>query len=248
MRQRVHESIDDRSLRRGELHVLAAARINGERLTAEHPRHVIGVQAGGVDDDARVNLLALGAQHHAVGLAVGADELRSRQEDGASIRRAAQKRLGELLGIDDAGLGRPERHRRIDGRLAFDDELAIDDLETFDAVGVAARLQRLELLPLAFVVRDDELSRFPVGHALARAELVQQAAPFDAEPRLQRARRIVHAGMDDAAVVRARVHPRTRMPLEHAYRLSALGDGARRRESGHTRADHRNVNSLHRPR
>ena len=55
-----------------------------------------------------------------------------------------------------------------------------------------------------------------MGHAVPLAELVHQSLAFDAEPRLQRAGRIVDAGVDHAAVMRARVEPGPGVPFEHA--------------------------------
>ena len=82
-------------------------------------------------------------------------------------------------------------------------------------------------------------------HAVTRAELVHQIAAFDAQPGLQRAGRIVDAGMDDAAVMRAGVHARAGVPLEDTHRRAGRGNRARGGEAGHTGADHGDINLGH---
>src|SRR5688572_32747162 len=52
MRQRVHETVDERPFRRHQLRVLAAAGVDGEGLPSEGGRDLVGVQARGVDDNA----------------------------------------------------------------------------------------------------------------------------------------------------------------------------------------------------
>ena len=51
--------------------------------------------------------------------------------------------------------------------------------------------------------------------------------------------------MDDAAVVGARIEPRTWMPLEHADRQFTPGDGPRRGQPRYAGANHCYANSFH---
>src|SRR5207237_8191497 len=132
-----------------------------------------------------------------VGAAVGAGERRARQKNHAGAGSIAEQRRDQILGGDDARFGRPERGERRHRGLASLDERAIDDRETVDAVRVAARLQRLELVALRGVVRDDELAALSVRDAMLAAELVEATAAVDRDPRLERSRRIVTAGVDD---------------------------------------------------
>ena len=133
----------------------------------------------------------------------------------------------------------------MDSRLAASHELPIDDGQFFDAIGHATALQRLEVCNLAFVASHDELSAARVRHIVLRAELVQEPAAFDAQPRLQRSRRIVQAGVDHTAVVRARFEAGARMPLEDAHRSPALGNRERRGEAGDAGADDRDIDPFH---
>ena len=70
-----------------------------------------------------------------------------------------------------------------------------------------------------------------MGNAVPFAELVHQALAFDAELRLQRPRRIVNPGMNDAAVVRARVETGPGVPLEETDGLPGGGELRRAREA-----------------
>ena len=82
------------------------------------------------------------------------------------------------------------------------------------------REQLLERRHLRRVGGDDQLAGPRVRNVVLRAERVQPIAPLDAQPRLQRSGRIVDAGVNDAAVVGARLHPRAGMALEEADGLA----------------------------
>src|SRR5204863_8143941 len=92
---------------------------------------------------------------------------------------------------------------------------------------------------------DDEFSASFAGDVVARAELVEQPAAFDAQPRLQRAGRVVQPCVNHAAVVRARLDSRARMPFEHTDRAAQLRARERGGESRHARADYGDVDALH---
>src|SRR6185369_8363100 len=91
---------------------------------------------------------------------------------------------------------------------------------------------------LRSVVPDDQLAAFAMRHAVLRAELVEAPAAVHAQARLERAGRVVHAGVDDAAVVRAGVLAWPRVPLEQHDRAAALRDRARGGEAGDAGADY----------
>ena len=200
---------------------------------------------GVIHDGARMNRLALGAQLHAVVRASGAGQARAGQKDGAGIGGRAEQGLHQFFGIDDAGLGRPQGRNPRHRRLVAIDKGAIDDLEALDAVGVAALLQAFQLLDLAGIMRDDQLAAFLVRHAVPCAELVERVPAFHGEPGLQRPGGIINAGVDDAAVVGARVEARPPVPLEDADRETTPRHRPRRRQAGHSGANYRDVNLLH---
>jgi hypothetical protein len=148
----------------------------------------------------------------------------------------AQQRLDELLGVQ-MPLSGDHSEARVDRGLARYDDRPIDLLQAGDPVPGVPALERFELVDLVLVVRDDQLAGAHVRDAVAGAERVHQVAPFHAQPRLERAGRIVEPRVDHSAVVGAGVHPRARMPLEHAHRHAGGRDRARRGQACDTPAD-----------
>lgn len=95
----------------------------------------------------------------------------------------------------------------------------------------------LERLALARRLRDDELARVAVGHAVAGAKVVEQLFAADAEAGLERRRAVVDARVDDLAVARRRLLARRQVPLQEERRGVAGGEGARRGEADGPGAD-----------
>ena len=98
---------------------------------------------------------------------------------------------------------------------------------------------------LTVVVSNDQLAASAVRHTVLFAELVQQPGTFDAVPGFERSRRVVDAGVDDLAVVRARPHSGPGLAFEHACRPAVPRDRERGREADDPAADHRNINGFH---
>ena len=184
-------------------------------------------------------------EHEAIGAAIGADQSGAGEEEYAGVGTRAEQRFHERLGVEDAALGRPESRDRRHRRLTRVDEAGVDELQPFDAVRRAAPRERLELIVLAGVMRNNQLAAFHVGNGMLRAELVQQAPTLDAQPRFQRTGGIVEAGVNHAAVVRARFEARPSVPLDQAHGVSTHRDGASGGEPGHAGADDGDVNVLH---
>ena len=92
-------------------------------------------------------------------------------------------------------------------------------------VGAAAALELVQARELALVQRDDDLAAALDGDAALLAVVVQARGALDAQARLQRARLVVDAGVDDPGVVAglARCPPRRR----RRPRPRAAPDGAR---------------------
>src|SRR5437773_471058 len=147
--------------------------------------------------------------------------------------------------MHDTGRWRPQRGGRVNRRLAPADERAIDELELFNAVSRTAELERLEIGDVMLVAGDDELAAARVRNAVPSAELVQQVAALDAEPRLERAGRIVDAGMNHTAVVCARVQTSARMSFDDARGIALGGDSPGRGKAGHAGSDNRYIDAFH---
>ena len=82
----------------------------------------------------------------------------------------------------------------------FDRVVAADQLEPLDAVDPALRLDRFDARALGVIGSDNELAAAAVRNAMRLAEIVQHAVAARAEPRPQRAGRVIHAGVDDFGI------------------------------------------------
>ena len=180
VRRRIHERLDERSFRRRQFRVLAAARIDRERLAAQESRYLVCIESRRVDDGPRENRFASGLNHHAAGLPIGGLDDRTGKKDCAGRLTRALQRLHQLLGVDDARFRREERGDAADCRLALRDKPCIDEFEPLDAVGRPKPLQRFEPGDLGVFARDDELPAVRVRHVVLHAEVVQQMTSFDA--------------------------------------------------------------------
>ena len=102
---------------------------------------------------------------------------------------------------------------------------------------LAARpaLELVERGQLVAAQRDDQLADPPHVDRVGLAVGVHPRGALDAQPRLQRARRVVDPAVDDAGVVRALVRRGRRLALERRARArpgAARGSRARRRARG----------------
>ena len=77
------------------------------------------------------------------------------------------------------------------------------------------------------------------------AELVELSPTVDAESGLEAAGRVVDACVDDAGVVRARVHAWARVALQETDRTARPRGGGRDREACHAGADDEDVDFFH---
>jgi hypothetical protein len=110
-----------------------------------------------------------------------------------------------VKGRDAAGVG-----------LDLADLVLVQPPQAGDPVGLAAELELGEAGQLRLVDGDDQLAVALEGQALCRAVLGEESRPLDAEPRLQRARGVVDAGVDDAARMPRLVGGDSVRRLEHA--------------------------------
>src|SRR5919201_1440505 len=155
------------------------------------------------DDDPSV---ALGDPGHSM----LQDDLAARHPDVLGIGRR------DLTVIDDSGPGHPERAHAGAARFDLPQRLAIDELDAFDAVGQAALMERFEPRQLLVANGDDHLPAPLRGNPFFGAVPVHRRRPRDRQPRLQRAGRVVDAGMDHARVVAGLMARGTGLLLEDA--------------------------------
>ena len=123
---------------------------------------------------------------------------------------------------------------------------AAQPAQSLDAVGERAPLDRAQQLDLRRRRRDDELAAAPVADAARFAVRIEQAPAGDAEPRLQRRRRVVEAGVDDFAVARAGAVADAGCRLEHDRLAAAQRQLARDREADRAGPDDDGIDAVHR--
>jgi len=132
--------------------------------------------------------------------------------------------------------------------VARANERRVYDRQARDAVACSILRERLEGLEIIFLVGQDELSAALVRDSFTCAEVIQTRCAFDAQPRLQRSLGIVDAGVDYAAVVRARVHAGARVALENRHAAARLCQFRCDGQPDHARADdgdiHRGVHAI----
>ena len=80
---------------------------------------------------------------------------------------------------------------------------AAQQLKIGDAALLGIGADRAQLVELRFLGRHHQLAGARMGDAALAAIGVEPLAPFDAKPRLQAARLVVKAGMDDFRIARA---------------------------------------------
>jgi hypothetical protein len=147
----------------------------------------------------------------------------------------------ERFGLDPSSGRRPQRGSCGNVRLALTQKGEVDHLEPANAVGETLSRQGLELPEFTGIRGDYELAAAIVRDVVRLAEPVQPLGPLDAQPRLERARGIVDAGVNDAAVVGAGFHPRTGMLLDVADGKTDGRQFRGRRKARDSAADDQNV-------
>ena len=133
-------------------------------------------------------------------------ELGARLQDRAVAPRLVEERVHEAVRAHDARRRREEARHRGDRRLEAAALVRGQHLE-LRSVGAAEGEKPLELDRLGGRRGHDELGDPPVGDPLPLAQLVEQVLAADAQPRLERAGRVVHPRVDDLAVAARGLRP-----------------------------------------
>ena len=209
------------------------------------------MKPGGVDDKARAHRHRLGtADLDPVAPIVGPDahdafDRRAQHDGAARMFEIALQRKHQRMAVDDAA--RRRKQRRIAAQLGFERNrlCGAQQREIVDAVRACALHESFQRGNLFGRGRDDELSAATVGDAVRRAVRVELLASGDAQPGLQRPRRVVEPGMDHFAVARTGAGADSVLALDDE-RLQALPrKRARDREADDPGADHDRIDAVH---
>ena len=185
----IDEPVHQLALRRHQLRVLAAARVDPERLAADSRRHLVGVEPRGVHDRAREDRSA-GVRSSMPSAATSAPiERRARQQRHVLAPRRAAPACGpapRLRGCRCSARTARRAPRTCGSRARMN--AGVHHAQPLDAVASPRARSALERRDLVVVVRDDQLAAAACGTPCALAELVEQPRAVDAVPRLERAR------------------------------------------------------------
>ena len=147
----------------------------------------------------------------------------------------------QCVGVDDAGLGRPQRRRATHVGLETLRGGGVEQLEAAGAVAKALRVQPLEDANLRLVAGHDELADAPMPDPPLSAPRVQLLAPAHAELRLEAIRWIVEAGVHHLAVAAGDAASDAVLALQDDHGTPGSRQRGRRREPDDPRADHHDV-------
>src|SRR5439155_4354353 len=149
----------------------------------------------------------------------------------------------DSLKIRGPRVGRVQRGDPARVGLETLDLRCVDVAQARHAVGPSPPPELLEPGQLRGVGGDDQLAAAIDGDAALLAVVIQLARALDAEPRLQRARRVVDAGMDDARVVSGLVRADLALALQYAHRGAwvATDQLARDRQANDPATDDREI-------
>jgi hypothetical protein len=142
------------------------------------------------------------------------------------------------VAVDDAGRGREQRGRAFQCWLQGAGLVARERAQVIDAVGGRGCSNVVEPFALGFIGGDDQLAATPVRDAALRTVVKEQGAAGDAEASLERARRVVDAGVDHLAVAGTDAGAEGVFGFEDQHLAALRGQRTGDGEADHTGADH----------
>jgi len=192
-----------------------------QRIGAAH----LDLQARATDGDRRYRRVQ--CQHRAVALGI------------------AQQCQHQRVAVDDAGAWRKQPCHRLQLRLQRQHLAPIEGLQVIDPIGQRVPPQLLQRSDLGLVGGDDQLAATSMGHAVAVAEIVELATPGHAQPALERALRVVDAGVDDFAVARAGGGAKGSLGFQYQHLATGQRQRTRHRQPDHSRTHHHAIHPIH---
>src|SRR5262249_30944060 len=161
-----------------------------------HSRDFIGIETGAIDDDAGAELFALRTDQRQSVSDFGPDHASAGQDVRAVRFGDALERFDQGFGVNNAGVRRIERDGRYDVWFESANEFVIYDLQTFDAVLIAALFQVLKNVEMLFAVGDDQLARAFVRDVVRGAEFIEHRHAAYAVERLERSGLVINPRVD----------------------------------------------------
>ncbi len=248
-----HRVDEPRERRLPDERVVVALRVVGRR-------HVRGREAGERGGDplrvkpARVHhrpgadaerLVAAGRDLDAV-VAHRAAGDRALEGDHRAVRlRVALQREHEGVAVDHPGRGREVGRHATQLRLERARLGGGERPQVGHPVRLGLPTDRVQLRELVLGGGHEQLAAAPVGDAALVAVAVERVLARDAEARLERAGRVVDAGVDDLGVARAGLGADRVGGLQDHYLPAGEREGARHGQADDTGADYDGVQAIH---
>ena len=212
-RRRIDQPVERRPSRQAEIDALAIVRLRDPacRIAVDAPGGVLGLKPRSRDQKARgQNGAARSARRDAeaaAGQRLGPLERRPDHDRPSRVLDLALQRQHIAVAVEHTALG--GQQRRLDPQLGLHRQglSRREPLHAFHVVGDRLIKDGVQPLDLVRLGRDDQLAALPVLDLVAFQKGIEGAPPLDAEPRLQRASRIIEAAVNDLGV--ARRHPLT---------------------------------------
>src|SRR3990172_2208712 len=219
VRHGVHEHLHRRSCRIGKIRALAVREpVTGRiHVNPRHPGDFVGGKPRRVDHCPRKERIAFipDAEDVSAVFLPYAPELAAEGEKRAGCGGRGVEYGHVPVGIEYSRPGRINRGVRRYVRLHPRHIRFSQHLKALDAVKPAVSVQRLKRGHFIFVRGDYELAEPFERDGILFAETIEKPRALHAQRRLQRARRVIDAGVDNLAVSAARLASESLAPLEH---------------------------------
>jgi hypothetical protein len=173
------------------------------------------VEAAAGDDETRTEWAQPGVELRDVARAADCADLGRGADAAAESRDLVGQRRSDAGEVEDAGGGKVEGADAGNGGLQLPEPVGVDERRPPDAVGQRPRVKLGETPELALVRSHDDLPAALVRDAVLVAEAIHCSITLHTETCLQRPRDVIHARMNDAAVVACLVQAGRRLLLEH---------------------------------
>ena len=206
-----------------------------------------GAEAGGIDHLAGSEAHRLGtADRHRDRLRAELQPVHRRMgyQLSTGVFGVGQQGQHQRVAVDDAGGRRSERGDAGECRFQLAHGVAVEQFELAGAAGQGVAADLLEPADLAVAGGDDQLAAAVVGDRAGHTVGVQGIATGDAQPRLEAARRVVEAGVDDFAVATADAGAECILGLQDKYFAAGERERPSAGQSDHAGADHYAIEPL----
>ena len=166
-------------------------------------------------------------------------------QQAARVLQIAQQGQHQSVAVHDAG-GR-RLHRRHAGQSGLERTglFAADQAQVVHPVDQALGHDPVQIGHLGLARRHDQLAAALVADAALGAVGIELVAPLNAQPRLQRALRVIQAGMDHFAVARTGAGADGIGRFQQHHFAPLEGQRPRHGQAHHARADHHHIDPIH---